>query len=56
VEQMRKARGECKTNKKDADLLSLLPWEAKPWWRTSATFYENTRPVKTESSQWFLIV
>jgi transposase len=33
VGQMRKARGECKTNKKDADLLSLLPWEAKPWWR-----------------------
>ncbi len=33
VEQMRKARGECKTNRKDADLLSLLPWEAEPWWR-----------------------
>ena len=33
VEQMRKARGDCKTNKKDADLLSLLPWEAQPWWR-----------------------
>jgi len=33
VEQMRKARGECKTNKKDADLLSLLPREAQPWWR-----------------------
>ena len=33
VEQMRKARGWAKTNKKDADLLSLLPGEADPWWR-----------------------
>jgi transposase len=33
VEQMRKARGGAKTNKKDADLLSLLPGEADPWWR-----------------------
>lgn len=33
VEQMRKAHGQVKTNKKDADLLSLLPAEQKPWWR-----------------------
>ena len=33
VEQMRKARGGAKTNKKDADLLSLLPREADEWWR-----------------------
>ena len=33
VEQMRKAHGVAKTNKKDADLLSLLPFEAKQWWR-----------------------
>jgi transposase len=33
VEQMRKARGWVKTNKKDADLLSLLPSEADQWWR-----------------------
>jgi len=33
VEQMRKARGGVKTNKKDADLLSLLPGEADQWWR-----------------------
>jgi transposase len=34
VEQMRKARGWAKTNRKDADLLSLLPAEKDPWWRT----------------------
>ena len=33
VEQMRKARGLAKTNRKDADLLSLLPAETEPWWR-----------------------
>jgi transposase len=33
VEQMRKARGWVKTNKKDADLLSLLPGEPDEWWR-----------------------
>jgi transposase len=32
VEQMRKARGWVKTNEKDADLVSLLPFEASPWW------------------------
>ena len=32
VEQMRKARGEAKSNRKDADLLSLLPLEATRWW------------------------
>jgi transposase len=32
VEQMRQARGQVKTNQKDADLLSLLPFEAEPWW------------------------
>jgi transposase len=33
VEQMRRARGWAKTNKKDAELLSLLPFEASEWWR-----------------------
>jgi len=33
IEQMRKARGLAKTNKKDADLLSLLPYEADGWWK-----------------------
>jgi len=32
VEQMRKARGWVKTNEKDADLVSLLPFEASTWW------------------------
>ncbi len=32
VEQMRKARGWVKTNKKDADLVSLLPFEQSEWW------------------------
>ena len=34
VEKMRQARNLPKTNKKDADLLSLLPSEADEWWRT----------------------
>jgi transposase len=33
VEQMRKARGDAKTNRKDADLLSLLPLEVSRWWQ-----------------------
>jgi transposase len=33
VEQMRKARGWVKTNKKDADLLSLLAFEKSDWWK-----------------------
>jgi transposase len=33
VEQMRKARGSVKTNKKDADLLSMLPTEPTTWWQ-----------------------
>lgn len=33
LKQMRKARGWAKTNKKDADLLSLLPYEADDWWK-----------------------
>lgn len=32
LEQMRKARGWVKTNQKDADLVSLLPFEASTWW------------------------
>jgi len=32
LEQMRKARGGVKTNKKDADLVSLLPFETTDWW------------------------
>ena len=33
LEQMRKARGWVKTNKKDADMLSLLPFETTDWWK-----------------------
>jgi len=33
LEQMRKARGWVKTNKKDADMLSLLPFETTAWWK-----------------------
>ena len=33
LEQMRKARGLAKTNKQDADLLSLLPFEKDDWWK-----------------------
>jgi transposase len=32
VQQMRKARGWVKTNRKDADLVSMLPAETTPWW------------------------
>jgi transposase len=32
VEKMRKARGWVKTNKKDADLISLLAFEPSDWW------------------------
>jgi transposase len=32
LEQMRQARGGVKTNKKDADLVSLLPFETTDWW------------------------
>ena len=32
VEQMRKARGWAKTNKKDAVLTAVLPFESKDWW------------------------
>lgn len=33
VEHFRKTRGQDKTNRKDADLLSLLPFEKDPWWK-----------------------
>lgn len=33
VQQMRRARGQAKTNRKDADLLSLLPYEKSDWWK-----------------------
>ena len=32
VEKMRQARGQAKTNRQDADLVSLLPAEASRWW------------------------
>jgi transposase len=32
LEQMRKARGWVKTNKKDADMVSLMPFEVTSWW------------------------
>jgi transposase len=37
LEQMRKARGWVKTNKKDADMLSLLPFEPSNWWEVWRT-------------------
>lgn len=33
IEGMRKARGWVKTNKKDADLVSLMPLEKSDWWK-----------------------
>jgi len=33
LERFRQMHGQDKTNKKDADLLSLLPFEKKEWWR-----------------------
>lgn len=33
VEQNRRAKGQVKTNKKDADLLSELPLEKRSWWK-----------------------
>jgi transposase len=33
VDQMRQARGGVKTNEKDADTISLLPFEADGWWK-----------------------
>lgn len=33
VEQNRKAKGQVKTNRKDADLLSELPFEKGTWWK-----------------------
>ncbi|RPI59317.1 MAG: IS110 family transposase [Planctomycetaceae bacterium] len=33
IQQMRQARGWVKTNRKDADLLSLLPYEKSDWWK-----------------------
>ena len=33
VEKIRKARGWAKTNRKDADLLSVLPFEKESWWK-----------------------
>lgn len=32
VEKMRQARGWVKTNKKDADMVSMMPFEKDPWW------------------------
>jgi transposase len=47
VEQMRKARGWVKTNDKDADLTSLLPFEAKPWWEV----WRSPREVRNRREQ-----
>jgi transposase len=33
MERMREARGLVKTNTKDADLASLMPFEKDPWWQ-----------------------
>jgi transposase len=47
LEQMRKARGSVKTNKKDADLVSLLPFERTDWWEV----WRAPRPVRNQREQ-----
>jgi transposase len=47
VEQMRKARGWSKTNKKDADLTSLLPFEKTDWWKV----WRASRQVRNRREQ-----
>jgi transposase len=47
LEQMRKARGDVKTNKKDADLVSLLPFERTAWWEV----WRAPRPVRNQREQ-----
>jgi transposase len=47
LEQMRKARGWVKTNKKDADLLSLLPFETSTWWEV----WRAPTPVRDQREQ-----
>jgi transposase len=47
VEQMRKARGWVKTNKKDADLVSLLPFEPGDWWKV----WRAPPPVRNRREQ-----
>jgi transposase len=47
LEQMRKARGLVKTNKKDADLVSLLPFETSPWWEV----WRAPRQVRNQREQ-----
>lgn len=47
LEQMRKARGWVKTNKKDADLVSLLPFEPSGWWKV----WRAPPPVRNRREQ-----
>jgi len=47
LEQMRKARGLAKTNAKDADLLSLLPFERTDWWKVW-----RSPPVVRDRREW----
>ena len=47
LEQMRKARGSVKTNQKDADLVSLLPFEQTGWWEV----WRAPRPVRNQREQ-----
>jgi transposase len=47
VERMREARGDVKTNKKDADLLSLLPMEVTAWWEVW-----RSPPVVRDHREW----
>ena len=47
LDQMRKARGSVKTNKKDADLVSLLPFEASVWWEV----WRAPREVRNQREQ-----
>jgi transposase len=47
LEQMRKARGWVKTNKKDADLVSLLPFETTAWWEV----WRAPREVRNQREQ-----
>ena len=47
LEQMRKARGWVKTNKKDADMISLLPLEKTDWWQV----WTAPRDVRNQREQ-----
>jgi hypothetical protein len=57
VEQMRKARGWVKTNKKDADLISLLSFEQSDWWKVwRAIFDRVTKGGKKDRNRGYIKV